>query len=319
MRLNFDFEVYSEVSIKEAPLDVYASHPSTRIILCAYAYDEEPVRVWESDKGKAPEDFKAGLRNPDVQLVAWNIGYERTVLKGQKFHTPIERWVDPMVHARYAGLPGKLKDCAKVPIIGVPAEEKTKSETLLINRFCMPNGKGKVVPREGGGTCVVPEGGGRRILPSEYPDDWAKFVDYCRKDVQTMRHIQNWLEPRFPFPDSERELWILDQQINERGLPVDVDMARHAEREVVRIIAHSHEQLKAVTGLENPNSVQQLLPWLKENGYKYDSLGKEFLAQALNDELTPAGREVVMLRQGAAKSSVKKFRTIVEMASPEVV
>jgi hypothetical protein len=110
-------------------------------------------------------------------LVAWNVNYERTVLRGRGLHIPIERWLDPMVHARYAGLPGRLKDVAKIPLVGVPAEEKTKSETLLINRFCMPNKEG------------------RRVMPSEYPEDWAKFTEYCRKDVQTMRHVLNWLTP----------------------------------------------------------------------------------------------------------------------------
>lgn len=295
MRLSVDVEVFSEVNIKTAPLDVYAAHPSTKIILCAYAFDDGPVSVWQEGDGKLSPLF-LGL-HPDDLLVAWNVGYERTVLRGRGLETPIWRWEDVMVHARYAGLPGRLKDCAKVPMIGVPAEEKTKSETLLINRFCIPNKEG------------------RRVMPSEYPEDWAKFVEYCRKDVQTMRHIQNWLIPRFPFPESERDLWMLDQVINERGLPVDVNMATHAEREALRIASRSHEELKSITQLENPNSVQQLLPWLRKEGYPYDSLGKEFLNQSLNNGLSNAGREVVLLRLGAAKASVKKFRVIREMAS----
>src|SRR5579859_3423634 len=247
-------------------------------------------------------ELRDGLTNQNNQVSVWNCNYERTVLRAKGLNIPIERWLDVMVLARYAGLPGRLKDVAKIPMIGVPAEEKTKSETLLINRFCMPNKEGRLV------------------MPSEYPEDWAKFVEYCRRDVATMRHVLNWLTPRFPFPNSERELWILDQKINERGLPVDVEMARHAEKEVARIAAHTGEEFKALTGLENPNSVQQLLPWLKANGYPFDSLGKEFLAQALNGtDLTTAGREVVLLRTGAAKSSVKKFRTIVEMASPDTL
>jgi DNA polymerase len=300
VRLHIDFEVYSEVSIKDAPLDVYAAHSSTKIILAAYAFDDGPVKVWQESDGPLAE-LREGIKDEQNTIVAWNTNYERTVLRGRGLCIPIERWLDPMVLARYAGLPGRLKDCAKIPLLGVPAEEKTKSETLLINRFCMPNKQG------------------RRVMPSEHPEDWKKFVEYCRKDVQTMRHVLNWLEPRFPFPASERELWILDQKINERGLPVDVEMAKHAMKETDRIIHESAFLLKNLTGLENPNSVQQLLPWLKENGYQYDSLGKEFLAQSLNDNLTDKGREVVLLRTGAAKSSVKKFRTIVEMASPEVL
>lgn len=299
--LHIDFEVYSEVSIKTAPLDVYAFHPSTKIILAAYAFDDGPVKVWQESDGPLAE-LREGLKDEQNTIVAWNVNYERTVLRGRGLPIRVERWLDPMAHARYAGLPGRLKDVAKIPLVGVPAEEKTKSETLLINRFCMPNKEG------------------RRVMPDEYPEDWATFVEYCRKDVQTMRHVLNWLTPRFPFPASERELWILDQKINERGLPVDVEMARHAEKQVARLAHESLKTLGELTGLENPNSVQQLLPWLKSNGYTYDSLGKEFLAPSLADtQLTAAGREVVLLRTGAAKSSVKKFRMIVEMSSPETI
>jgi DNA polymerase len=235
--LHIDFEVYSEVSIKEAPLSTsYAFHPSTKIILAAYAFDDGPVKVWQESDGPLAEAYEgASKMSRNITIVAWNVNYERTVnLEGRGLNIPIERWLDPMVHARYAGLPGRLKDVAKIPLIGVPSEEKTKSETLLINRFCMPNKEG------------------RRVMPAEYPEDWVKFTEYCRKDVQTMRHVLNWLTPRFPFPDSERELWILDQKINERGLPVDVEMARHAEKQVQRLAAESGVQLKALTGLENP-------------------------------------------------------------------
>lgn len=295
-RLHLDVEFYSPISIKAAPLDVYASHPEAKLLMAAYAVDQDPVKVWTYEDGPCAE-LREGLANPDVTVVSWNCGYERTALAARGLRIPIERWEDVMVHARYAGLPGRLKDCAKVPMIGVPAEEKTKSETLLINKFCMPNKAG------------------RRVMPSEHPEDWARFVEYCRRDVATMRHIQNWLIPRFPFPASERELWILDQMINERGLPVDINMAAHAEREALRIAARSNEELKTITQLVNPNSVQQLLPWLQKEGYPYDSLGKEFLNQSLNNGLSNAGREVVLLRLGAAKASVKKFRVIREMAS----
>lgn len=302
MKMHFDFEVYSAVDIKSSPLDVYAAHESTKIILCAYAFDNGPVTVWEADKGKSPEDFRAGLRNPNVQCVAWNTGYERTVLKHKGVNIPLERWIDPMVQARYAGLPGKLKDCAKIPMIGVPASDATKNETLLIKKFCMPN-------KQGG-----------RTLGSEHPADWAVFVDYCRKDVLTMRHILNWLEPRFPFPPQEQDLWMLDQVINERGLPVDIEIAKWADSETARIIRDGISAMRTLTGLENPNSVQQFLPWLQEQGYPHESLAKELLAQELeNPELTDLGREAIQLRLGSAKASVKKFSVIHEMASPEVI
>lgn len=301
MRLHIDFEVYSEVDIKSAPLDVYAAHPSTKIILCAWALDEGPVAVWEADKGRAPAELSAALRDESVEIVAWNTTYERTVLTAKGLPIRLGRWLDPMVLARYVGLPGSLKACAKVPMLGIPAEEATRSETLLIKKFCAPNKKGERSKREG------------------FEQDWDRFVDYCRKDVETMRRVLNWIEPRFPFPARERRLWELDQLINERGLPVDIGMAAHGAAETTRLIGESLSRLGALTGLENPNSVQQLLPWLQERGYKYDSLGKEFLAQSETDELTDEACAVVLLRSGAAKSSVKKFAALVASVSPERV
>lgn len=326
MRLMLDFEVYSDVDIKSAPLDTYAGSPVAKIILCAYAFDEGPVAVYEPDSQPFPKDLAAALRDPAVTLVAWNVNFEKTVLRHKGVDIPIGRWLDPMVLARYAGLPGRLKDCAKVPMIGVPPEAATKSETALIKKFCCPNKNGV------------------RTLPSEAPEDWALFVEYCRRDVLTMRHVLNWVEPRFPLPPRERKLWELDQAINRRGIPVDVGMARHGMSEANRIIAEAFIQMREITDVENPNSVMQLHPWLQDNGYPYDSLGKEFLEQALDElavvdsdaawgwrlrcaelpagvadfkspGLTSEGKRVVELRLSAAKASVKKFAVIVEQGA----
>jgi len=259
--LHTDIEFFSPLSIKEHPLDVYAAAPGSKIILNAYAFGDGPVKVWEPGD-KAPE-LREALRDPSVMCVAWNINYERTVYRAKGLDIPLERWIDVMVLARYAGLPGKLKNCAKVPLLRVPAEDKTKSETLLINKFCMPAKDGTVKTK------------------ANAPEDWELFREYCRKDVLTMRHIYNWLLPRFPLPARERELWLLDQRINERGLPVDAKLARAGMRETARLIQEANHQLKDLTGLDNPNSVQQMLGWAKDRGYPYDSLGKDFLKQHL--------------------------------------
>ncbi len=262
--LHIDLEFFSPLSIKDYPLDVYASAEGSKILLAAYAFNDEPVKVWEYWQGPCKE-LRDGLTDPSVMKAAWNVNYERTVLLKKGLHIPIEHWLDVMVLARYAGLPGRLKECAKVPMIGVPAEEKTKNETLLITKFCMPDKKDRTTDQ----------------LREEYKEDWRLFVEYCRKDVMTMRHIYNWVTPRFPFPERERQLWILDQKINERGMPVDINLARAGERETRRLIAEAQKELKQITGLENPASVQQMLPWVKERGYRHDSLGKDFLKQSL--------------------------------------
>jgi DNA polymerase bacteriophage-type len=297
--LHVDTEFYSPLSIKDYPLDVYASAPGSEILVAAYAFDDGPIRVWEKDQGPCQE-LRDGLTDPAVMVNAWHCNYERTVFASKGLRIPNERWIDTMVLARYAGLPGRLKDCAAVPMIAVPPEEKTKAEHALIRKFCMPGKEGE------------PE------TKADCPEDWALFVEYCRKDVLTMRHIYNWLLPRFPFPDRERQIWLRDQKINQRGLPVDVDLARAGASETARLIAAAQVELKKLTGLENPNSVQQIYPWLAERGYKYESLGKEFLKQSQADEMTDEGRQAIQVRLDAAKSSVKKFRTLVEQTSPDM-
>jgi DNA polymerase bacteriophage-type len=264
--LHADLEYYSPLSIKNYPLDVYAAAEGSKILMAAFAFNDEPVRVWEYHQGPCKE-LREGLTDPNVMVAAWNVNYERTVLRSKGLDVPIERWLDVMVLARYAGLPGRLKDCASIPMIGVPPEEKTKSETNLINRFCVPDKHGRSTDE----------------LRETYADDWQRFVWYCGKDVKTMRHIYNWLLPRFPFPERERQIWILDQKINQRGLPVDVELAKAGQRETLRLIGEAQQKLKEITALDNPNSVAQLLPWMQERGYRYESLGKDFLRQALND------------------------------------
>lgn len=295
--LFIDLEVFSEASITDVPIDVYATHPSTRIILACAAEDDGPMRTFE--------DFVSltvFLRSlPEPRLCAWNVGFERTVLAARGFRTPLSRWEDPMVQARYVGLPGGLKQAAKVELLQVPAEAATKSETLLIKKFCMPSKDGRVHNAQ------------------TDPEDWAAFVDYCRRDVETLRHIYNRLNALgFTLPPSERRVWELDQKINARGLPIDVETSIHAASEVVRLTGAAQAKMKGLTGLDNPNSVHQLLPWLKERGYIYDSLGKEFVQSAL-DSVSPTAeaRQVLTLRLDAAKSSVKKFKAIVEGVSPD--
>lgn len=264
MILHVDLEYYSPLSIKNYPLDVYASAPGSEILLAAYAMDNEPVKVWEKGQGPCKE-LKDALLDPSVMVSAWNCNYERTVFASKGLHISNERWIDIMVLARYAGLPARLKDCCKVPMLAMPPEEKTKSETALITKFCMPGKTGPAKTQE------------------DAPEDWKLFVEYCRRDVSSMRHIYNWLLPRFPFPERERQIWILDQKINQRGLPVDIELAKAGQRETLRLISEAQQKLKEITALDNPNSVAQLLPWMQERGYRYESLGKDFLRQALND------------------------------------
>lgn len=293
--LFIDLEVYSDIDLTSSPIDVYATDPSTRIIVACAAFDTGDVLAF-ADRGDYPgiEAFYSLLKGKG-DLNAWNVGYERTVLAGQGYTTPVERWFDTMVNARYVGLPGGLKQCCAVDFVGVPEDLRTKPEKSLITKFCFPN------PKKVGTT-----------------EEFDLFVDYCRKDVLSTRFIYQKLSQEFPLPASVRRDWILDQKINERGLPIDIRTATHAASEVVRLGAENQNKLKKLTGLDNPNSVQQLHPWLAARGYKHDSLGKEFVQDALDDERTSGDlRTVLEIRLESAKSSVKKFAAIVDGTSPD--
>lgn len=294
--LFLDLEVYSDVSITDVPIDVYAYHPSTKIILGCVAIDDGDVLVFE-DQMKLLVFL---TKYDDRPLNAWNVGFERTVLKAKGLNTSLSRWTDTMVLARQLGLPGSLKQCSQVEQLRMPEYAKTKSEKLLINKFCMPL---------------------RPTMKPGTPEEWAVFVDYCRRDVESTRHIYKYVTANFPGDlANERRVWELDQIINERGLPIDMVTARHAAEEVERLTGEARQKLVSLTGLANPNSVQQLLPWVRERGYIHDSLGKDFVQQALDresDHLTDACREVLSVRLSAAKSSVKKFGAIVEGTSPD--
>lgn len=293
--LYIDLEVYSEVDLTSNPLDVYANHPSTRINVACAAFDTGDVLAF-AERGDYPgiDAFFALLKGKG-SLNAWNVGFERTVLAGQGYATPIERWFDTMVHARYIGLPGGLKQTCTVDFLGVPDDLRTKSEKALITKFCFPN------PKKSGTV-----------------EEFDLFVDYCRKDVLSTRYIHQKLVKDFPFPESERKVWMLDQEINERGYPVDLRTAKFAHQETVRLGKENHAKLVELTGLANPNSVQQLHAWLKERGYPHDSLGKDYVEAVLEDErVSGVLREVLTIRLGSAKASVKKFAALVDGTSPD--
>ena len=195
--LYIDLETYSDLDIKKVSLDRYASHPSTRILMCAYAGDTGDVKLWqEGDPDLADLQFR--MKNETV--VAWNVGFERNLIR-RVWKLSGLKWRDAMVYALYAGLPAGLKDCNRVPFFA--NESETSKETLLINKFCKPSKSGAKHDR------------------TTDPEDWQRFCDYCKDDVHDTRLILQWLLKRFTLQDRVIRAWELDQKINERGMPVD--------------------------------------------------------------------------------------------------
>lgn len=296
--LFLDLETYSELDLRMVSLDRYASHASTRILMCAYCVDDGDMQFWQ--EGDADWEFrvlKSLLMDPPAKI-AWNVGFERTLIK-HVWKMEISPWADAMVMARYAGLPAGLKDCNRVPFFA--GESVTSKETLLINKFCKPGKNGVIHNKE------------------TDPEDWAAFCDYCKRDVLDTRLIYKWLLTRFPVPVRVHDAWVLDQKINQRGMPIDLELCWNANQEAARLQVLALRNLAELTGLDNPNSVKQLLAWVTERGYVYNGLGKELVNRFLDDPAVPEGeaKAALRLRLAGAKASVKKLGKILEQVSPD--
>lgn len=289
--LFLDLETFSELDLKKVALDRYSSHPSTEILMCAYCVDDGPMQFWQ--KGDDPAEVIRLITSS--HCVAWNVSFERAVL-ARVWNVRAKTWTDGMVLARYASLPAGLKDCNRVPFFA--GEAVTTKETLLINKFCKPQKNGVVKNAQ------------------TDPEDWALFCDYCRRDVYDTRLIYKWLLQHFDMPERVQRVWRLDQEINKRGMPIDLPFVYNAKLEADRLEALAFDQLKALTGLENPNSPAQLLKWVSDRGYLYNGLGKELVKKAI-DEL-PEGecKTALQLRLAGAKASIKKLDKILKTIGP---
>ncbi len=292
--LSIDIETYSSVDLAKSGVYRYCESLDFRILLFAYSVDGSPVRVVDLECGeKIPDDVLAALTDPTVIKWAFNAQFERICLS-RHLGYPVGHYLTPsdwrctMVWAATLGLPLSLENVGAV--IGLE-KQKLKEGKDLIRYFCVP--------------AKMKDGTTFRHLPADAPEKWEKFKEYNLRDVETEMGIQQKLS-KFPVPESEWTNYILDQQINDRGIMLDRTMVRQAilcDEEFKR--THM-EQARSVTGLENPNSPVQLKAWLAEKGVDADSLSKAAVLQML--EKAEGEVELALsLRQELAKSSVKKY------------
>lgn len=307
VNLHLDFETASEVDLKKVGLDNYAKHPSTRILMMAWAVNDALPQMWFPEDGPLPEHIELLIRRPEIQKHAFNSEFERTICR-EILHidTTFESWSDPMINARYASVAGDLEYVGKV--LGLDEDEaKLKIGRKLIALFCKPNKKGVFNNRD------------------SHPEEWAQFVEYCKRDLVAEREIGRKLK-FFELPAFEKKVLRIDNDINWRGMPVDMDFVAKAgviaEQERNRLMA----ALKAITGVDNPNSRNQFLKWVKEEGYPYGALGAAWVKRAIGNTtgvgftgsvLTERGREALKLRQQLAKSSTAKLDAIKNFVSAD--
>lgn len=306
-RLFIDLETFSSVDITKAGAFKYVEADDFEIMLLAYAWNEEPVRViemkatplcWEGPSWDAyheAQDVIAGILDPGTIKVAHNSAFERACLSkylGQDM--PPEEWEDTMVMAAMNGLPMSL-DAAGAAL--QLEAQKIKEGTLLINYFCKP--------------CkpTIANGGRTRNLPEHAPDKWARFVEYCRRDVEVEKAIYYRLKD-FPVTKVERMVWALDARINERGVMIDTDLAEAAITVDEDFTAQHSAEMQRLTGLDNPNSVSQLKEWLEAAGLPCESLSKEVVKDLKAKATDHTARRVLELRQLLGKTSTTKYQAM---------
>jgi DNA polymerase len=308
--LHLDFETRSEIELDERGLDNYARDPTTQVLLAAYAFDDQKPKLWQPHLNpKIPEDLEDALSSPFVEIHAWNAPFEHAIINHVlKIPKLIREFRDPMVMARYLSLPGKLEKAGE--ILGLSEDQaKIEDGSRLIKLFCSPEEVGGKLTLFG-----VSEPAYRDWRTD--PTDWKRFCEYCIRDVIAERAMEKKLT-KFPLPEFEWETWVLGEKVNSTGWPIDMDVVRGARYIVEKEIEKLSERLTSLTGLANSNSGTQLLPWLKERGYGFNSLDKTFVARAMAGEcdLTEDAEEVLIIRGQTSKSSVKKYTNIADMVS----
>lgn len=288
-KLYIDLETKSSVDLRKSNVYRYAQDPDFEILMAAYA-TEDDVMIDAVHVAVGREEIYniPGLWDDDVTIVAHNAAFERVCLSAfrgmpdGKYLDP-RRFRDTQALAGEAGYPQKLESLARA----LGAEEKDSAGTRLINLFSKP--------KRGGGWNT----------PADKPEEWRQFIEYCRQDVATLIDIEERL-PDWPT-DTEWRMWVLDQEINDRGIGADANMARAAIAASDENQEEQRSEMIALTGVDNPGSVVQLSDWFESRGVEVPNLQKATVDSLLAGDLEPDVRRVLELRQDLALVASKKY------------
>lgn len=293
--ISIDLETRSGADISKTGSYRYMQDPDFRILLFGYKIDDGPEEVIDLTRGdgRLPEKIVTILRNPQYVKHAYNAAFEWYALNRAGYQTPIEHWQCTMVWSLYCGYAAGLSNTGEA--IGLP-EDKKKALTgkALIRYFCTPQKQTKNFKK-------------KYHDPEDDPEKWELFIDYNRQDVVSEYEILQRLIS-FPMPESEWELWRTDIRMNALGVKIDEKLIQGALAINDRSTQELTDQAVEVTGLGNPNSTAQLLPWLKDHGCEIPDLQKLTVEEALQrDGLDPKARKALELRQLLGKTSIKKY------------
>ena len=297
--LSIDIETYSDIPLQKTGVYRYSGSPNFEILLFGYSIDSGPVQVVDLTCGEhIPKEVLAALEDDSVIKWAFNAAFERVCLS-RYLGYPTGEYLDPeswhcsMVWAATMGLPLSLEGVGAV--LGLEKQKLTEGKEL-IKYFCQP--------------CLPTKANGQRTRnrPFHAPDKWELFKRYNARDVEAEMGIQQKLS-KFPVPPQVWEEYDIDQEINDRGVRIDMELVEQAIDMDARSRQELTDAMKHMTALENPNSVQQMKQWLSDNGVETDSLGKKVVAELLKTA-PPELAEVLTLRQQLAKSSVRKYQAM---------
>lgn len=297
--LSIDIETYSDQNLAKCGVYRYVESPVFEILLFSYSVDGQPVQIVDLACGeKIPDEVIAALEDEAVTKWAFNANFERICMSrflgypAGDYLNP-ESWRCSMIWAATMGLPLSLEGVGAV--LGLEKQKLTEGKDL-IKYFSQP--------------CAPTKSNGQRTrnLPCHAPDKWLAFKKYNIRDVETEMSIQARLA-KYPVPESVWDQYHIDQEINDRGVALDMELVRQAIQMDGRSRSELTQAMKELTELENPNSVQQMKLWLADNGLETDTLGKKAVAEML--KTAPLQLQTVLsLRQQLAKSSVKKYQAM---------
>ena len=311
--ISIDIETYSDRDLKKCGVYKYAESPNAELLLFGYSINNGPVTVIDVAQGEeVPEYILKALTDDNIIKWAYNASFERIFLSvwlkrnyPQYFvsysidEDTVSNYLDPsawrcsLVWGAVMGLPLSLKGIGAVLKLD---EQKMSEGSDLIRYFCVPC---KPTKSNGGRT---------RNLPEHAPEKWATFVAYNKRDVEVELSIKEKLK-NFPVPEFLWDEYHLDQEINDRGIGVDMKLVTNAIAFDERSKGTISSQMKDMTDLENPNSVVQMKAWLAENGMETETLGKKAVAELMKNAPERLA-QVLALRQQLAKSSVKKYQAM---------
>lgn len=295
--LHLDIETFSSVDIKSAGVYKYVESDDFEILMIAYCFGNGDINIVDLKLGEEiPDELHEALLNPSIKKKAHNATFERLCFRKYGYDVPIKEWECSMVKSAYCGLPLGLGQVSEALKLG----DKGKKETgrKLISFFCVP-----IKPTKSNGMRT-------RNLPKHDPEAWEEFKVYCIYDVEAERAIDNMLSP-YKIPKSERINYIIDQKINDRGVMIDSQMAQTLYDLDEKYKASIYQEMKDITGVENPNSPAQLKKWLSEAmGKEITSLAKDKLDPLIEEAESEDVRKIIDYRKRTSKTSTSKYGTM---------